>query len=130
MKIGLFIILGLVLCANIFDTVRELLLKSAINSLDLSINNVKKALMLIIRLSMIPWVWIGFICSLCSLFIWLFVLSKVDLNLAFSLDSMHYCLVAFASGLILKEKVSAKRWVGTLLIMTGIIIVTLSGWNY
>lgn len=126
-KLGLVVIIMLIAVANICDTIRELLLKSAINSLDISIHSVKKAIIMILRLALIPRVWLGFIFSCLSLFIWLFVLSKADLNFAFSLDSMHYVFVAVAAAIILKEKVEAKRWIGTLLIMIGIIIVSISG---
>jgi uncharacterized membrane protein len=40
---------------------------------------------------------------------------------------MHYIFIALASSLILKEKVEFKRWVGTILVVLGIILVTLTG---
>ena len=126
MQFGLIAIIILIAVANMCDTARELLLKSAINSLDFSVHSIKKAVLLILRLALVPRVWIGFLFSCFSLFIWLFVLSKADLNFAFSLDSMHYVFVAAASVMVLKEKVEAKRWIGTLLIMIGIIIVSIS----
>jgi hypothetical protein len=46
-----------------------------------------------------PRLWVGFIFSIISLCIWLFVLSKADLNFAFSADSMHYIFIALAPGL-------------------------------
>jgi drug/metabolite transporter (DMT)-like permease len=39
---------------------------------------------------------------------------------------MHYIFIALASGLILKEKVGAMRWMGTLGIVVGIALVTIS----
>jgi uncharacterized membrane protein len=73
-----------------------------------------------------PRLWLAGLFSLLSLCIWLFVLSKSDLNFAFSLDSMHYLFIAFASRLVLKEKVCFRRWLGTLLVVTGIVIVSIS----
>jgi drug/metabolite transporter (DMT)-like permease len=126
MKLPLFFILFLLVLTSACDTISQLFLKTAINSLNFSINSIKKTFGFIVKLIMIPWVWIGFIFSCLSLFIWLFVLSRVDLNFAFSLDSMHYIFIAFASGIILKEKVGFTRWMGTILIVAGIILVTLS----
>jgi uncharacterized membrane protein len=40
---------------------------------------------------------------------------------------MHYIFIALASKLILKEGVGFKRWIGTILIVVGIILVTISG---
>ena len=127
MKVSLTFIMLLIISTSICDTISQLFLKSSINSLNASITSIKKIFGFIIRLALIPKVWIGFIFSCLSLFIWLFVLSKADLNFAFSLDSMHYIFIALASSLILKEKVEFKRCVGTTLVVLGIILVTLSG---
>jgi uncharacterized membrane protein len=73
-----------------------------------------------------PKAWLALIFSTMSLCIWLVVLSKADLNFAFSVDSMHYIFIAIACGLILKEKVGLMRWAGTLLIVVGIAFVMIS----
>ena len=127
MKVGIFFIIFLIVLTSICDTISQLILKSAINSLGANISSIRKIFGFIIKLILVPWIWIGLIFSCLSLFIWLFVLSKADLNLAFSVDSMHYIFIAFASSLILKEKVGLKRWMGTIIIMAGIVLVTLSG---
>jgi drug/metabolite transporter (DMT)-like permease len=127
MQQGLFFILFLIMLTSICDTVNQLLLKSAINSLKVSITpNIIKILQFIFKLIKIPKLWIGFLFSVLSLCIWLFVLSKADLNFAFSLDSMHYIFIAFASRLVLKEKVGFRRWAGTIFIILGIVLVSLS----
>jgi len=53
------------------------------------------------------------------------VLAKADLNFAFSADSMHYNLLRWHP-FILKEKFSSLRWLGTGLIIVGIVFVSLS----
>lgn len=127
MKVGLFFVLFLIVLTSICDTINQIFLKSSINSLKISLTaNIIKILQFILKLIRIPRLWIGFLFSVVSLCIWLFVLSKVDLNFAFSVDSMHYIFIAFASGLILKEKVCFRRWAGTIFIIIGIILVSLS----
>ncbi len=127
MKEGLTFIFFLIALTSVCDTINQLFLKSAINSLTLSSPiTVVKIIKFIIELIRIPRVWISFLFSVVSLCIWLFVLSKVDLNFAFSIDSMHYIFIVFASKQILREKVGFKRWFGTLFIIIGIILVSLS----
>jgi uncharacterized membrane protein len=127
MKAGLLLILFLIGLTSICDTINQILLKSSINSLNISLTaNIAKILQFILKLIRIPRLWIGFLFSVLSLCIWLFVLSKADLNFAFSIDSMHYIFIAFASRLLLKERVVFRRWVGTALIIIGIILVSLS----
>lgn len=123
---SVFFILFLIFLTSIFDTVNQLFLKDSINSLDFPIHDLKKAFGLVFKLLLIPKVWIGFSCTGVSLVIWLYVLSKADLNFAFSADSMHYILIAFVSRVFLKEKVGLQRWVGTIFIVVGIILLTYS----
>jgi drug/metabolite transporter (DMT)-like permease len=124
MNSGLIFIISLIVTTSICDTISQLFLKTAINSLNFHLDSLKKIFIFIIKLLTIPRLWIGFTFSCLSLFIWLFILSRVDLNFAFSLDSMHYIFIAFASGIFLKERVGLLRWAGTLLIMAGVILVS------
>ncbi len=126
MSVSLSFIIILIIATSLCDTISQLFLKTSINSLDISIDSLKKVFSFIFKLIFIPWVWIGFVFSCLSLLIWLFVLSKADLNFAFSLDSMHYIFIALASKYILKEKVGSKRWIGTIFIVLGIFLVTLT----
>ena len=123
---NMIFILILIVLTSICDTTSQMCLKFSINSLKINVDGIKKAFLFVLMLLRIPRVWVGFLFSTLSLFFWLFVLSKADLSFAFSVDSMHYIFIAFASGVILKEKVDLQRWMGTLLIVVGIIIVTLS----
>lgn len=124
---GIVFILFLIALTSLCDTVSQIFLKSAINSLNISITaNIRNILQFIFKLIRIPRIWIGFSFSALSLCIWLFVLSKADLNFAFSADSMHYIFIAFASRFILKEKVGLRRILGTLFIIAGIVLVSLS----
>ncbi len=126
MKYEMSFIIFLIVLTSICDTFSQLFLKFSINSLDLQINSLKKMLGLLWELIRIPRIWLSFLFSTLSLCIWLFVLSKADLNLAFSLDSMHYIFIALGSVLLLKEKIGTARWLGIVSIMSGIILVSVS----
>jgi drug/metabolite transporter (DMT)-like permease len=127
MKEGQLFILSLIVFTSLCDTFRELFLKSGVNSLNqFAPDNIRGVVIFVFKLIRTPWVWISILVGFFSLFIWLFVLSKADLNLAFSLDSMHYIFIALASQFILKEKVRFSRWFGTFLIVLGITLVALS----
>jgi len=127
MKEDLFFILFLIFLTSVCDTLNQLFLKSSINRLDASFSgSIINVLKFIFKLILIPWVWFSGLFSLLSLCIWLLVLGMADLNFAFSVDSMHYILIAVASRFILKEKVGLKRWLGTVFIVLGIVLVSLS----
>lgn len=105
MKQGLMPILSSIFITSLCDTINQLFLKSAINSLNASIPpNIFKVFRFIIKLIMVPRAWIGFAFNILSLCVWLLVLSKAELNFAFSIDSMHYIFIALSSKFILREK--------------------------
>ncbi len=72
------------------------------------------------------WVWIGLIIILLETFTWFIILSKIDLSLAFPIGSMSYIFVILVSAFLLHENVSPNRWIGTLIIITGISLVAMS----
>jgi len=127
MREGLLIILFMIAFTSLCDTVNQLFLKSTIDSLNLSPKlNFIKIFKFIFQLIIKPRLWLSFLFSVISLCIWLLVLAKADLSFAFSADSMHYIFIALASRFILKEKFSSLRWLGTGLIVMGIVFVSLS----
>jgi len=127
MRAGLLIILFMIAFTSLCDTINQLFLKSTIDSLNFSPKlNFIKIFKFIFQLVIKPRLWLSFLFSIISLCIWLLVLSKADLNFAFSADSMHYIFIALASRFILKEKFSSLRWLGTGLIIMGIVFVSLS----
>lgn len=127
MKEGLLIVLLLIGLTSLCDTINQLFLKSTIDSLNFSLSfNIIKIFKFVFQLLIKPRLWLGFVFSVISLCIWLLVLSKADLNFAFSADSMHYIFIALASRFVLKERISSLRWMGTGLIVLGIVLVSLS----
>lgn len=127
MKANLLFILSLIALTSICDTISQIFLKSTINSLSFKFSwHLIKFSSFILKIMLTPLVWLGLFFSTTSLCIWLFVLSKADLNFAFSADSMHYIFIALASKFILKERVSWQRWLGIVSIIAGIVFVSLS----
>jgi len=126
MKEGVIFTLFLIVLTSICDTINQLFLKSAINSLLSPSGSILNVVKFILKLILIPRVWISLLFSITSLCIWLFVLSRADLSYAFSADSMHYIFIAIVSRFILKERVGLKRWIGIVFIVIGIAVISFS----
>lgn len=77
-----------------------------------------------LRVTRVPMVWLGlFLYGLSAVF-WMTVLSRVDLSFAYPMVGFSYVVVLLFSALLLGEQVSPLRWLGTLVIVLGIVLVT------
>ncbi|MBQ7503199.1 EamA family transporter [bacterium] len=70
--------------------------------------------------------WLAIISGIIFLSLWLYVLSYEDLSFAMPMTAMTYIFNAFLAGPILNEKMTAARWIGTVVIGAGVIIVSFS----
>lgn len=61
-----------------------------------------------------------------STFLWIIVLSKLDLSYAYPLVSVNFVLIALFSRIFFKEKVTKFRWFSIFLIFCGVIFVSIS----
>ena len=69
------------------------------------------------------WTWLGILFYILSFVSWLYVLRRLPLGLAFALINAVHVLVPVGAWLFLHEHVSTRRWLGIVLILTGIVMV-------
>ena len=70
-----------------------------------------------------PLVWIGILVYVLNFFIWMAVLFQIDLSVAFPVGSTSHLMVPFLAVLFLRESVSPIRWIGILMIVSGIYFI-------
>lgn len=71
----------------------------------------------------------GFVSFILSAFLWLVVLSRLDISKAYPMVALGYILVLLASrwGIIItQETVSPIRWIGALVICFGVYLISRS----
>lgn len=73
-----------------------------------------------------PLVWSGFLAYGASLLIWLWVLSKVPLSLAYPMVALGYIAVVVISAWFLGERVTMVRWVAVAVIAGGVLLLARS----
>jgi drug/metabolite transporter (DMT)-like permease len=73
-----------------------------------------------------PWVLGGLAVFAVSVMAWLAVLSRVPLSVAYPFNALSYLCILTASIVILHERVSLLTWVGSLLVVSGLLVVVLS----
>jgi drug/metabolite transporter (DMT)-like permease len=76
-----------------------------------------------LRISAVPWIWLG-VGSLLVFFVsYMLVLSWADYTFVQPLSSIGYGMTTLFGALILDEKVSPLRWTGVAIICLGVFIV-------
>ena len=74
-----------------------------------------------------PMLWAGIGAYVIEFFVWLEALSRAPLSLLFPAAARAYCGVVFAGNVFLGEHVSRRRWMGTLVITLGVMLVCIAG---
>jgi drug/metabolite transporter (DMT)-like permease len=74
-----------------------------------------------------PLLWAGIGAYVIEFFIWLEALSRAPLSLLFPAAALAYCGVVLVGKLVLGEIVSRRRWLGTLVITLGVMLVAIAG---
>lgn len=73
-----------------------------------------------------PWVLLGVLSLIVSLLLYLAAISRLDLSYVLPIVASNYALTTLVGWLVLDERVSGTRWVGTLLVTAGVLIVGFS----
>ncbi len=103
--------------------------KSAIPESNFNITNIPEFYIFLKTIMLSGYLWAGLLSVLLTFIIWSTVLSKIDLSIAVPLCSFSYLLIPAVSIFLLHEQIPALRWVGIMLILAGIILVSTSGTN-
>jgi undecaprenyl phosphate-alpha-L-ara4N flippase subunit ArnE len=70
-----------------------------------------------------PWVVAGLLIYVVEFIVWFAALTLAPLSVAFPFMALSYCGVVIASRWILHERVSRRRWLGTIAIAGGVALV-------
>jgi multidrug transporter EmrE-like cation transporter len=73
-----------------------------------------------------PWVLLGLTVFAVSALAWLTTLSKLPLSIAYPFNALGYLAILTASVVVLNEKANVWTWVGTALVVAGLIVVVLT----
>jgi len=103
----------------------QLLLKVGINRLGVvSFGRLNALKLFFFGVIKSPMVMTGLFLYIVSAAIWLIVLSVVDLSFAYPFLGFTYVMVLVLSKFILKEDVNPIRWIGTVIITIGVIVLS------
>ena len=81
---------------------------------------------LVLRAATSPWVLLGLVVFGVSAIAWLGALSKLPLSVAYPFNAVGYLVILLASILVLHERANVLTWVGSLMVVSGLVLVVLT----
>ncbi|MDL4839110.1 EamA family transporter [Aquibacillus rhizosphaerae] len=80
----------------------------------------------IIKVFLSPYILSGLFLYGFATVLWLFILTRVPLSIAYPIQSIAYILAVFGAFFIFKEPLTTYKMVGVILIMTGVSFIGFS----
>ena len=116
---------GVAVVSVCLATIGQFLLKAGMDKVGpISADRVRKPVELVMTVIRTPQVIVGLGVFVISAVFWLIVLSRLPLSTAYPFAGLTYLLTALIARFGLHESVPGMRWVGILLIVGGIIVVS------
>ncbi len=109
----------------LLNALAQILLKAGMknfSNIDLK-NNIMQTFL---SIALNPYIISGFISYGISIILWLWVLSKVDVSLAYPFQALGYIVVTILAWLIFQENVNMTRIIALIFITLGLIILAFS----
>jgi drug/metabolite transporter (DMT)-like permease len=82
-----------------------------------------RSLRTVVQLLFSPYILGGLMLYAIATVLWLFILSRVDLGLAYPVQSLAYIFAVFGAYWIFNEPLSVPKIIGCLLILSGVIFI-------
>jgi drug/metabolite transporter (DMT)-like permease len=80
----------------------------------------------IIKLMFSPFIFSGILTYGLATVLWLFILSKVQISIAYPIQSLAYIIAVFGAYFIFNEPLTLYKFLGCLLIMGGVSLIAFS----
>lgn len=118
-----FLVLGLILLTVTLSACAQLALKLGVTKPDMALALQNGAFDAVLAAAVSPMIWIGLIIYALSVSLWLWVLSKVDLSVAYPFVGVSFLVTMAFGAFLLDENVTPMRIAGTILIAGGCVLV-------
>lgn len=120
------LILQLILLGVFLNTGAQLLLKAGITNVGHFDFVLSRLFHTGLQLLMSPFIVIGMCCYVISVVVWLLVLSRTDVSIAYPMVSIGYVVNAISAYYLFGESLSPMKMTGILVILCGVYLVARS----
>ncbi len=109
----------------LLNALAQILLKAGMKNFS-NIDFKNNIIQTVLSISLNPYIISGFISYGISIILWLWVLSKVDVSLAYPFQALGYIIVTILAWLIFQENINLTRIIALIFITVGLIILAFS----
>ena len=120
-------VIVLLIIAPVMGTIGQTLLKLGMLRVGkIRLSTFDQIVKTIIQMIVVPEVLLAIPLYVAGFFLWLVILTKVDLSVAYPFLSLSYILIFLSSWLILGEEIVPIRWIGLGFVSIGLLFVGFS----
>ena len=120
-------IILLVLLSEAITVIGQILFKKSTNTVGAyNLRNRNDRIRFLSEIFTRPYLWLGILAMVIGLIVWLLAIAQGDLSLVFPIGSLQYILILFLAHKFLGEKIDRMKLIGTLLVMAGIVLMSVS----
>ena len=70
-----------------------------------------------------PWLWLALLCLGLGLLVWLLVLQRLEVGIAYPMLSLNFVLITLVARYLFKETIDLRHWLGVGLVIAGVILL-------
>ncbi|WP_347900390.1 4-amino-4-deoxy-L-arabinose-phosphoundecaprenol flippase subunit ArnE [Pseudomonas purpurea] len=70
-----------------------------------------------------PWLWLALACLGFGLLVWLLVLQRLEVGIAYPMLSLNFVLVTLVARFVFHEAVDRRHWFGVTLVIAGVVLL-------
>lgn len=126
-KMKMSLAIAYILVAVVGSAAGQLLLKKGMSTIGPLTLTPDQFFNIVWRIGTNPWVVVGLSIYVFGTIFWLSALSRVDLSFAYPFASLSYIAMILGGWLLFSERIDIWRIAGSLVIMTGVILISQSG---
>lgn len=70
-----------------------------------------------------PWLWLALASLGFGLLLWLLVLQRMEVGIAYPMLSLNFVLITLAAHFLFKESIDGRHWLGIALVIGGVVLL-------
>ncbi|PYC25364.1 4-amino-4-deoxy-L-arabinose-phospho-UDP flippase [Pseudomonas jessenii] len=70
-----------------------------------------------------PWLWLALLALGSGLLVWLLVLQRLEVGIAYPMLSLNFVLITLIARFVFREPIDRQHWLGVALVIGGVVLL-------